>query len=146
MGFELIALLCAALFAGASIYVSVVEHPARMGAGVGVALAEWRPSYRCAALMQSILAVLGFLAAVVAYAAAGRGLPALAGGLFLISVAPWTVIVIMPTNRQLLDPARRAEAPDTATLLEPWGRLHAVRTVAGVVATAVLAPAIAGYL
>jgi hypothetical protein len=110
MGFELIALLCAALFAGASIYVSLVEHPARLGAGTDVALAQWRPSYKRAAVMQSVLAVVGLLTAVAAFAA-GRGLPALVGGLFLISVAPWTLLVIMPTNRQLLDPARSGFTP-----------------------------------
>jgi hypothetical protein len=145
MCFELIALLCAALFAGASIYVSVVEHPARLGAGTDVALAQWRPSYKRAAVMQSLLAVVGLLGAVAAYAA-GRGMPALVGGLCLISVAPWTLLVIMPTNRQLLDPARGPAAADTASLLVKWGRLHAARTAASLVALGILAAHVAGYL
>jgi hypothetical protein len=87
MTYEMIALLCAALFAGASIYVSVVEHPARMSAGLGVALAQFRPSYRRAAVMQSALAIVGFAASLAAYAS-GRGWPALLGGLFLNFVAP----------------------------------------------------------
>ena len=145
MSFELIALLCAALFAGASIYVTVVEHPARLGAGPDVALAQWRPSYKRAAVMQSLLAVVGLLAAVAAFAT-GRGAPALVGGLFLISVAPWTLIVIMPTNRQLLDPARAGATPGTESLLVKWGRLHAVRTAVSLVSLVVLGAHIAGYL
>ncbi len=53
MSFELIALLCAALFAGASIYVSVVEHPARLGAGTDVALAQWRSATNAATAVSS---------------------------------------------------------------------------------------------
>jgi len=34
----------------------------------------------------------------------------------------------MPINRQLLDPNRPPYAPDTAELLQRWGRLHAIRT------------------
>ena len=145
MSFELIALLCAALFAGASIYVSIVEHPARLGAGTDVALAQWRPSYKRAAVMQSLLAVVGLLTAVAAFAL-GRGMPALVGGLFLISVAPWTLLVIMPTNRRLLDPARSGSTPGTASLLEKWGRLHAVRTAVSLVSLGILGAHIAGYL
>jgi hypothetical protein len=145
MSFELIALLCAGLFAGASIYVSVVEHPARLGAGTDIALAQWRPSYKRAAIMQSLLAVSGLFGAVAAYVS-GRGMPALVGGLLLIFAAPWTLIVIMPTNRQLLDPSRTAATHDTAALLDKWGKLHAVRTVASLLSLCVLGAHIAGYL
>jgi len=83
--------------------------------------------------------------AIAAYVE-GRGLPALAGGLFLISVAPWTLIVIMPTNRRLLDPARRGDSPGTDSLPQKWGRLHAARTAASRVSLAILAADLAGYL
>ena len=145
MGFELLALVCAALFAGASIYVSVVEHPARLLCGPAVALAQWRPSYKRAAAMQSALAAVGVLSAIVAYAR-GRGLAVLVGGLVLATVVPFTLLVIMPTNRQLLDPARTAETPETSALLDRWGRLHAVRAVASLLAVAILAAHLRGYL
>jgi hypothetical protein len=45
-----IAVMCSGLFAGAAIYISLVEHPARMEAGLTVALAEFGPSYRRAAI------------------------------------------------------------------------------------------------
>jgi uncharacterized membrane protein len=137
MVYEMIALLCTALFAGAAIYVSAVEHPARMSAGLGVALAQFRPSYRRAAVMQSVLAVAGFAAALAAYAA-GRGWPALVGGLFLIFAVPWTLVVIMPTNRQLLDTSRMAEMAGTESLLRKWEKLHAVRAVMSFVGLTIL--------
>jgi uncharacterized membrane protein len=137
MLFESTALSCAALFAGAAAYITFVEHPARLACGTAVALAQWRPSYLRATVMQAPLAVVGLLAAVMAYAA-GRGLPVLAGGLVLGSVVPFTLIVILPTNRRLLEPGRGPDSPETAELLRRWGRLHAVRTLAGLVAFAIL--------
>ena len=68
MTFQLIATLCAAIFTGAAIYINLVEHPARMSLGTAVALAEWKPSYRRATLMQAPLAIAGLAAALVAWA------------------------------------------------------------------------------
>ena len=55
-----LALLATALFAGASIYITFVEHPARMLCPIPWAVAQWRPSYKRATLMQASLAVIGF--------------------------------------------------------------------------------------
>jgi len=68
MTFQLIATLCAAIFTGAAIYINLVEHPARMSLGTAVALAEWKPSYHRATLMQAPLAIVGLAAALVASA------------------------------------------------------------------------------
>ncbi len=68
MTFQLIATLCAAIFTGAAIYINLVEHPARMSLGTAVALAERKPSYRRATLMQAPLAIVGLAAALVAWA------------------------------------------------------------------------------
>jgi hypothetical protein len=45
---KVIATLCAALFTGGALYVSLVEHPVRM-ADMAIALREFRHSYRRAA-------------------------------------------------------------------------------------------------
>jgi len=58
----------------------------------------------------------------------GSGSAWLVGGLLLFAVIPLTFMRIMPINRQLLDPNRPPYAPDTAELLQRWGRLHAIRT------------------
>lgn len=145
MVFELVALLSAALFTGAAAYITFVEQPARLACGTAVALAQWRPSYRRAAVMQAPLAVVGSLSAVVAYLQ-GRGLPVLVGGLFLGAVVPFTLIVILPTNKQLLDLARDPESAETAALLRRWGQLHAVRTGASLVALGILVAHVFGYV
>ena len=59
---EFLAILCAAVFAGAAIYINLVEHPARMSLDTRAAAAQWAPSYQRATLMQAPLAVLSFLA------------------------------------------------------------------------------------
>lgn len=58
--FEFIATLSTALFAGAAIYINLVEHPARMGCDTKTAATVWAPSYKRATVMQASLAILGF--------------------------------------------------------------------------------------
>lgn len=135
---EVVALLCTGLFAGAAAYVSLVEHPARLESGSALAIAEFRPSYRRAAVMQGALAAVGSLAGLGAWAQSRSAWP-LVAGLVLGAAIPFTLLVIMPTNKRLLDPALPPGSPETAALLVRWGRLHAVRSVAGAVAFFLLA-------
>jgi len=50
---EFVAVLSCSLFTGAAVYVSLVEHPARMQCGVEIAATEFLPSYRRAKAMQA---------------------------------------------------------------------------------------------
>jgi Domain of unknown function (DUF1772) len=145
MVLELIALLCTGLFAGAAVYVTLVEHPARLECGPDVALAEFRPSYRRAAAMQASLAAVGALTAVGAWAL-GQGVLVLVAGLLLGAMIPFTLLVVLPTNKRLLDPALDPHTTDAASLLARWGRLHAVRSVASVVAFVLQGLDLAGAL
>ena len=124
----LVAVVCGGIFAGAAIYINVVEHPARMEGGPALALTEWGPSYRRATLMQAPLALCGAVAALAAWGAgAGRGW--LAGGVLLGSVVPFTFLGIMPTNRALLALSAEQDPARAAALLTRWNRLHAVRSL-----------------
>jgi hypothetical protein len=133
MIFELLATLCAGLFAGAAVYINLVEHPARMSLGSGPALAEWAPSYHRATLMQAPLALVGAAAAVLA-GLTGGGTWWIGGGILLGAVIPITLIVIFPTNRELLDPATAGNPDRAGVLLGRWNRLHALRTMLSTVA------------
>jgi uncharacterized membrane protein len=135
MVLQLIATLCAGLFAGAAVYINLVEHPARMSLGPGIALREWAPSYHRATWMQASLAVVGAVAAVLAWIGGG-GAGWIAGGLMLAAVVPVTLLVIFPTNRELLDPATAADLGRVSVLLARWNRLHAIRSVLSTAATA----------
>lgn len=86
-----------------------------------------------AAVMQGMLAVVGLVARVLAWAQ-GSGIDWLVGGLLLGAMVPFTLVIIMPTNRRLLDASLDRSSGEARELLERWGRLHAVRTVVGVVA------------
>ncbi len=135
---ELVALLCTGIFAGAAIYVTLVEHPARLECGPAVAVAEFGPSYRRAAVMQAALAAIGGLAGVGAWVD-GRGAVPLVAGLLLGAAIPFTLIAVLPTNKRLLDPALALDSGEAAELLARWGRLHAVRTVSSALAFVLLA-------
>ena len=56
---EFVAVLACGLFSGAAVYLSLVEHPARMECGVELAATEFVPSYRRATVMQASLASSG---------------------------------------------------------------------------------------
>jgi hypothetical protein len=135
--FEVFATLCAGLFAGAALYITFVEHPARLECGTELAATEFVPSYRRASVMQASLAALGFLSAITAWARGADPTILLGGGLLAL-VVPFTLIVIFPTNKRLLDPGLDRGSPLAAQLLLRWGRLHAVRSVAGALAFGVM--------
>jgi hypothetical protein len=61
---KVIAVLSSGLFAGAALYITAVEHPARISHGALIALHEFTPSYKRAALLQASLAVICFLCSV----------------------------------------------------------------------------------
>ena len=133
MVLELIALLATGLFAGAAIYVTLVEHPARVECGPALAITEFRPSYRRGAFMQAGLASIGCVAALAAWTH-GRGLSVLVAGLLLGAAIPYTLIVILPTNKRLLDPLLDPRTAEAEALLARWGHLHAGRAVVGAMA------------
>jgi hypothetical protein len=130
MAFEMMAVVCAGLFAGAANYVTFVEHPARMECGTAIAAAQFGPSYRRAAIVQASLAMLGFAAALFAWRP-DRGLALLIGGIVLGSVVPYSLLVVFPVNRRLLDPTLDRNSAEAATLLVRWGRRHAGRSLLG---------------
>ena len=133
----LIATAATGLFAGAAIYVSVVEHPARVSCGTELAIREFGPSYHRGAIMQASLALAGCGAGLVA-GWQRRDWATASAALLLGSLVPFTLIAILPTNRRLLDPTLSAHDLEARQLLARWGRLHAVRTVVSTVAFAML--------
>ena len=118
---------CAGLFSGAALYVSLVEHPARVSCGPEVAVREFVPSYKRATVMQVALALAGLLVGLAA-ARAYSDLRLALASVLLAAVVPFTIIVILPTNKRLVDPSLDPGSETAVVLLARWGRLHAVRT------------------
>ena len=90
---EFVAVLACGLFAGAAVYVSLVEHPARMECGVEIAVAQFPPSYHRGTIMQVTLAAVCLLSSIAAWLAgatfwwvvAGVLQVSDSGGMFLLS-------------------------------------------------------------
>jgi len=84
---QFIATLSCTVFAGAAIYISLVEHPARMQCDTRTAATVWAPSYRRATMMQAPLAVLSCVAGIVAWWLGGLAIW-LVGAVCIGSVVP----------------------------------------------------------
>ena len=129
-----LALIVAAVFSGAALYVNVAEHPARMHLDIGGMLTEWKPAYKRGFLLQAPLAIIGFLLGALAWWQTGSWL-FLDGAILMLANWPYTLLVIMPVNNRLqaTDPATAGD--ETRALLDRWNTLHAARTGLGVAAT-----------
>jgi hypothetical protein len=138
----LLALVAASAFTGAAVYISVAEHPARLALADAPALAQWQPSYRRAVPMQAGLALLS--AGVGLWAWLDLGAPMLlAGALLILAVVPFTFLVIMPTNKRMLEASPDRAGPETRAMLVRWGGLHWVRNLLGLASIAAFVLALA---
>ena len=76
--------------------------------------------------MQASLAAFGFLNGLVAWLLSSR-ITWLRGELLFGAAIPFTLTVIFPVNKKLLDPSLDKKSEHAAELLSHWGRLHSVR-------------------
>ena len=132
------ALVIAAVFTGAAIYVNVAEQPARLALADPALLTQWKASYSRGFAMQASLALASTLAGLLAFWLT-RDWHWMAGALLIFANWPYTLLVILPVNKRI-----EATAPDRATvetraLIVRWGLLHAVRSLLGAAATLVYA-------
>ena len=88
MAFGLLALIAAAIFTGAALYVNVAEQPARLLLDDRALLTEWKQSYKRGAAMQAPLALLGCLLGLIAWWQTSRG-GFLIGAIAIL--APWAM-------------------------------------------------------
>jgi anthrone oxygenase-like protein len=131
----LLALVSAAVFAGAAIYVTLAEQPARLALDDRSLLAEWKPSYARGALMQASLALISTLLGLLACYLT-RDWRWLAGAGLIFANWPYTVFVILPVNNRIKATPPDAADAGTRALIEQWGALHAGRSALGAAATA----------
>ena len=129
-----LALIVAAVFTGAAVYINVAEQPARLLLDDRAVLTEWKPAYKRGFAMQAPLAMIGFLLGMAAWWLTGNWRWAL-GAVIIVANWPYTLFVMMPTNNQLMAMNAAAPSDQTRRLLEGWGRLHAGRSVLGALAT-----------
>src|SRR5215468_3492480 len=137
----LFGLAAAAAFAGAAFYVNVAEQPARLRLDDEALLAQWKPSYMRGFAMQASLAVIaGVLGLIASWQL--RDWRWIIGAALMLANWPYTLIIMMPVNRQIHDWPAGAASAQSRALVVSWAKLHAVRTALGfaaVVAYLVLA-------
>jgi len=140
-----LALMIAAIFAGAALYVSVAEQPARLALEPRPLLEQWLPSYKRGFAMQAPLAAIGFVLGMVAWWQTADWLWLL-GAFVLVANWPYTLFGIMPLNHRIM--AIRPEHADVSSkaLITQWGALHGVRTMLGLSATVIFLLASSGIV
>lgn len=127
------ALVAAALFTGAAVYINWAEQPARLSLDDAAMLAQWKPSYERGFIMQASLAVIGFIFGVLEWLVTGNWLWLL-GAVIIVGNWPFTLFVIMPVNALLNDTEPQQANAQTRALIVKWGRLHGVRSLLGLIA------------
>lgn len=136
---HVLALVCAGLFAGGAMMQSVVDHPARLGAGSIAGIDQMQRSLRHADPYMPLLAVIGAGMALWSFML-GAGPIDLLAAVLLASVVPFTWVLIIPVNKRIhaFRPGD-TNVDEVSGHLRRWGRFHAYRSACGTLALAVLA-------
>ena len=117
----LLALAFAAAFAGAALYVNLVEQPARLALDDSSMMREWAPSDQRGFALLGGLALVSALCGLAAFGHFGD-FRWLIGALIVLASWPYTFFVIVPLNNRLL--AQKQAAADSREMVRDWGNLE----------------------
>ena len=130
-----LALAFAAAFAGAALYVTWVEQPARLALDEQALLSEWGPSDRRGVALLLAFALASALAGFIAYFET-LDLRWAVGALIVISSWLYTYFVMEPLNNQILS-LRGGDVAAARALIRQWGLVESGLTAIGFVAVAI---------
>ena len=121
-------------FFGAAIYINIVECPARLALKTAPAMVNhFQATFPRAKAMQGPLVATSAVGAAVAWyldTDPNRFL-FLSSSLMMFCILPWTKLIIMPINNQLMDgetPAKKEEAW-VVDMMNKWDKVHLVRSI-----------------
>ena len=129
-----LALVLAAAFSGAALYVNLVEQPARLELDDQAILNEWTPSDRRGAALLAALSLLSAATGLIAYFSSEDVRWAI-GALIVILSWPYAFFAMAPLNDQILTLAPR-DIGAARLLVRQWGLLEYGQTAIGVFACA----------
>ncbi|MFH1346581.1 MAG: hypothetical protein ABIL01_36125 [Pseudomonadota bacterium] len=124
-----IALFCCALFAGSSIYVSLVEDPAAAEGDTELATAYLLWAHPRPAIVQAFFAAIAAVAGILT-GVAGGNISWVIGGIVLAMAALLHLFEVVPQTRRLRNIDLVADPKHAATLLTRLARLHAALSLA----------------
>jgi hypothetical protein len=133
----LLALVFASAFAGAALYLNLVEQPARLALDDASMIREWAPSDRRGFALLGGLAVAAALSGLAGFAQASD-FRWLIGALIILASWPYTFFVVVPLNNRLLAASAQPEA-DAREIVTVWGQLEWGLVAIGAVAVATFA-------
>ena len=142
MRFGLYAFAAAAGFLGATIYVGLVEQPARLKLSTPAMVREWIVSYRRGTLLLSVLAVVSAILAFIQFRINGD-VRWIIGGTIILASWPYAYFVMIPVNIWLCAMAPPATISPARQLMRDWGLLEWGHALIGLAACCFFAWALA---
>lgn len=127
-----IALVFAAAFAGAAVYVSWVEQPARLRLDDQALLSEWGPSDQRGVALLAGFALASAIAGFLAWFES-QDVRWVFGALIVISAWPYAFFVMAPLNNQILS-LRGPDVGAARALVRQWGLIESGFAAIGVLA------------
>ena len=119
----LYAFAVAAAFLGATIYISLVEQPARLRLNGRAMIQEWKLSNRRGTLVLSVLAVLSATIAFFQFRMNGDVRWTI-GGITILASWPYAYFVMMPVNIWLFAIPLGKPVSPIGKLMRDWGLLE----------------------
>ncbi|KAG4078328.1 hypothetical protein HA402_013038 [Bradysia odoriphaga] len=146
---NIVSTISGGIFAGAAAYISFSEVPALNKSGPNELWRFFPYMYSNAAKMQAPLAVISGTTGII-YSL--RITDPLAGQVWLgaalcfVGIVPYTLFLMMPTNKRIIESNKTLEdEAEKTALLTKWSKLHLVRTVASVAGFSTMVYALVKY-